>query len=172
MNSQPLKLLALSGSLRERSSNLSLLRAAQQLAPATIEIEIYDRIGELPHFNPDLDEDNPPDAVAHFRAALEKAAGVIICTPEYAHGLPGSFKNALDWTVSSGNWMEKPTLILKSSRSNWAHDSLVEILTTIMAPLSVAPVELSGNKMDTAAMLADAKIAATLRAALEHFTVK
>ena len=164
-----IQILAISGSLRAQSSNSSILRAAQKLAPGGVEITLFETLGDLPHFNPDLDTETPPATVARFRAQLEKADGVLICTPEYAHGLPGSFKNALDWTVSSGDWMEKPALILKSSRSNWAHDSLVEILTTIMAKVSVCEVYLPGNAMNETAMLGDEKIAGVLRAALEKW---
>ncbi|PQV64270.1 NAD(P)H-dependent FMN reductase [Abditibacterium utsteinense] len=167
-----LQILAISGSLRAQSSNTSILRATQKMMESEVEIALFETIGDLPHFNPDLDTETPPASVAEFRAQLENADGILICTPEYAHGLPGSFKNALDWTVSSGQWMEKPTLILKSSRSHFAHDSLVEILTTIMAKISVCEVFLSGNKMDEAAMLRDEIIAVTLRAALDDFAAQ
>lgn len=167
-----MKILALSGSLRAQSSNSRLLRVARKLAPNALEITFYQGLGELPHFNPDLDTETPPPNVAAFRAGLDGADGLVICTPEYAHGLPGTFKNALDWTVSSGNWMEKPVLILKSSRSNHAHDSLLEILTTIMAQTRVCEVFLTGNGVDETALLADGKIAATLRNALTDFAAQ
>jgi len=95
--------LALSGSLRGDSSNGALLRAALALAPSTLAIT-YDTqsIAALPHFNPDLDTAEPPAAVRAFRERLGAAEGVIICSPEYAHGVPGALKNALDWIVSSG----------------------------------------------------------------------
>lgn len=166
-----MKILALCGSLRAQSSNRSVLLAAQKIVAGETQI-VFLEIGDLPHFNPDLDGETSPEKVAEFRAQLNAADGVLMSTPEYAHGLPGTFKNALDWTVSSGEWMEKPTLILKTSRSHFAHDSLVEILTTIMAKISVCAIELSGNKMDAAAMLGDEKIAATLRAALDDFAAQ
>ncbi len=170
------KILALCGSLRAQSSNARLLHVAQKLAPAGVQITLFEGLGELPHFNPDLDTDldtdESPASVADFRAQLRNANGILICTPEYAHGLPGSFKNALDWTVSSGEWMEKPTLILKSSRSNFAHDSLVEVLTTIMAKIRVCEVFLTGNGMDETAMLADETLAATLRGGLADFAAQ
>jgi len=157
------QILAISGSLRSRSSNLSLLKAAQQLAPENFQISFYGGLSQLPHFNPDCDTETPPVAVADLRAWLRASDGVIICTPEYAHGLPGTLKNALDWTVSSGEWMEKPVLILNASPvSHFAHDSLVEILTTIMARTISHRIGLSGNKMDELAMLDNTEITSKL----------
>src|SRR4051794_17451133 len=86
-------LLAISGSLRSASSNVSLLRAAQQLAPEGVRIEQYERIGELPHFNPDLMEQLPAP-VADLFALVGRVDGLLISCPEYARGIPGSFKNA------------------------------------------------------------------------------
>ena len=70
---------------------------------------IYDRLGELPHFNPDLDDDDCRTIVTDWRDRLKECDGVLFCTPEYAHGVPGVLKNALDWIVSSGEFMYKPT---------------------------------------------------------------
>jgi NAD(P)H-dependent FMN reductase len=99
--------------------------------------ELFRGIADLPHFNPDIDreEDVPPPAVAAWRAAIRGADGVIISCPEYAHGLPGSFKNALDWLVSSGEFMEKPTLLLNASPSGgqFAQSALAETLRMIGA---------------------------------------
>ncbi|MFN2375269.1 MAG: NADPH-dependent FMN reductase [Candidatus Binatia bacterium] len=108
-------ILAISGSLKATSTNSALLRAAAALAPATMSFSFYDRqIGELPHFQPDLDEEGsiPPPAVADFRAQLARADGLLISCPEYAHGVPGAFKNALDWVVSSSEVTGKPTVLL------------------------------------------------------------
>ena len=166
---KPCQILAISGSLRSRSSNLSLLKAAKQLAPENFQITFYDGMGQLPHFNPDQDTETPPVAVADFRAWLRASDAVIICTPEYAHGLPGTLKNALDWTVSSGEWMEKPVLILNASPiSHFAHDSLVEILTTIMAKTISHRIGLSGNKMDEQGMLENSEIVRKLSEALDE----
>src|SRR6266436_2511866 len=102
-----MQLLALSGSLRGASTNTTLLKAAAALAPGDVTLHIYDGLGDLPHFNPDLDKDPPHAAVDEFRFHLRKSAGVIISTPEYAHGVPGVLKNALDWLVASGELYEK-----------------------------------------------------------------
>lgn len=107
--------------------------------------EFFRGIADLPHFNPDIDreEDVPPLAVAAWRAAIRDADGIVISCPEYAHGLPGSFKNALDWLVSSGEFMEKPTLLLNASPSGgqFAQSALAETLRMIGAiVLEASPV--------------------------------
>src|SRR5438445_7359837 len=127
-----MKIVAICGSLRARSSNLALLKAAAKIAP---EVTIYDGLASLPHFNPDDDEDGatPPPAVAELRTSLAAADGILISTPEYAHGLPGSLKNALDWLVSDGALVDKPVAILSASPTGgqFAQASLVETLRTI-----------------------------------------
>ena len=108
--------LAISGSLRSGSSNTILLRAAAELAPRGLSVAFYEGLGELPHFNPDLDDEaNPPPQVREFRDALRAADGVMICSPEYAHGVPGSLKNALDWVVGSGELSGKPVALINAS---------------------------------------------------------
>jgi len=110
-----MRILAISGSLKPSSTNSALLRAAAALAPTGTTFDYFDRqIGELPHFRADLDEEGsvPPPEVAAFRALLARADGVLISCPEYAHGVPGSFKNALDWIVSSGEFTDKPVALL------------------------------------------------------------
>lgn len=108
-------ILSLSGSLQARSSNTALLRAASAIAPPGVEVEVYPSIGVLPHFNADLDIEEAPAAVSDFRARLGACRGLLIATPEYAHGAPGVLKNALDWIVSSGELMGKPVALLSSS---------------------------------------------------------
>jgi chromate reductase, NAD(P)H dehydrogenase (quinone) len=131
------KILAISGSLRATSSNTSLLRAMVELAPAQIQVSIYDGIGELPHFNPELDGDRALFSVRDWRSQLQAADGVVFCTPEYAHGIPGVLKNALDWIVSSGEFMHKPTGVISASPSpdggEKANAALVQTLRVMMA---------------------------------------
>jgi chromate reductase len=101
-----MRILALSGSIRSKSTNRSILLAAKSLAPQGVEIVLFDEIDKLPHFNPDLDHENPPIMVGAFRRALRDSKALIISTPEYAHGIPGVLKNALDWLVSSPEMIE------------------------------------------------------------------
>ena len=91
-----MRILAISGSLRPASLNTSLVRAAAHLAPPDSDFTVYTGMGNLPHFSPELDTDPPLPAVADLRAQLAAADLVLICTPEYAHGMPGSLKNLLD----------------------------------------------------------------------------
>jgi chromate reductase, NAD(P)H dehydrogenase (quinone) len=98
---KPFKILAISGSLRLESANTAILKAAQQLAPTHLEIVLFEGLAELLHFNSDL-ELEPPTSVLEFQQLLQSSSAVIISSPEYAHGVPGSLKNALDWLVGSG----------------------------------------------------------------------
>ncbi|GAA2026088.1 NADPH-dependent FMN reductase [Catenulispora yoronensis] len=91
-----IKILAISGSLRKASSNTALLRAAKQLAPEGVEIEIYEALGQLPHYDQDLEGDVPANVV-ELRQRIAEADGVLIATPEYNYSVPGVLKNALDW---------------------------------------------------------------------------
>ena len=94
-------------------------------------------MGDLPHFSPDIDVEDAPPSVAALRRQLQEADGVLICTPEYAYGVPGSLKNALDWTVSSGDFVGKPVVVLSASPSmmggDKAHASLLLTLTALSA---------------------------------------
>lgn len=102
-------ILLISGSLRAKSSNSALLRTAATLTPDGFRGVPYDGMGELPHFNPDDDHDPLPQAVSDLRQQIDTAAALLICTPEYAGALPGSFKNVLDWTVGGVEIGDKPT---------------------------------------------------------------
>jgi len=129
------RVVTICGSLRAESSNAALLRAVTALMPEGVEVVPFGGMGELPHFNPDLDDVGaaPPPEVARLRALLIGADGIVVSTPEYAHGLPGSFKNMLDWLVSTGELVDKPVAVLNASPSGaqYAQASLVEILRTM-----------------------------------------
>ncbi|WP_371481848.1 NADPH-dependent FMN reductase [Kitasatospora sp. NBC_00315] len=100
--------LLLSGSLRAGSSNEAVLRTAVEVAPEGVTTTRYEGLAALPHFNPDEDTDPLPAPVAALREALAVADAVLVCTPEYAGTLPGSFKNLLDWTVGGTEISDKP----------------------------------------------------------------
>ena len=122
-----MKILAISGSLRASSSNTVMLRAAAALAPSTVKFTLFDGIGNLPHFNPDIDGETVSPFVTDFRAALHTADAVIFSVPEYAHGVPGVLKNALDWVVGSGELAGKPVALFNpSARGTYAQASLSE----------------------------------------------
>lgn len=131
------KILALSGSTRENSTNLNLIKAIAGLTKEKFDVTIFDGLTEIPHFNPDLDTDNPPKRIIDFRKRLKDADGILICTPEYAMGVPGTLKNAIDWTVSSMEFSKKPTaLITASSQGEKGHASLLETLKVIEADIT------------------------------------
>jgi chromate reductase, NAD(P)H dehydrogenase (quinone) len=163
--------LAISGSLRAASSNSALLGAAVRLAPSTVEISIYRGLAEIPAFNPDLDGDSAPEAVARFRAALHSCDAVMISSPEYAHGVPGALKNALDWVVSSGELVNKPiALINASGRATHAWASLAETLSMMSAQVIVEAsitIPLDGRGLDANGILYDADLSTALRSAIE-----
>src|SRR2546430_802254 len=107
-------MLGISGSLRAVSSNTSVLQAIAAVAPAGVAITVYDRLADLPPFNPDLDRegDAPPAIVLDLRARIGAADALVISSPEYAHGVPGVLKNALDWLVSSLEFPGKPVALI------------------------------------------------------------
>jgi len=129
------KIIAISGSLRERSSNAALLRAAVRVAPDGVDVELYRGLGELPHFNPDLDAEGmePPPAVAKLRDVLMSGDAVLISSPEYAHGVPGALKNLLDWLVSTGELVDMPVALWNAAPAGgtYAQTALVETLRTM-----------------------------------------
>jgi chromate reductase, NAD(P)H dehydrogenase (quinone) len=135
--SDKIKILAISGSTRTSSSNLSIIKAIAGLTSETFSVTIFDGLSELPHFNPDLDNENPPAQVTEFRRQLREADGILICTPEYAIGVPGTLKNAIDWTVSSMEFSQKPVALITGSLSGEkAHKSLLETLLIIEARIT------------------------------------
>ncbi len=168
-----LQILAISGSLRATSLNTALLRAAIQLAPEKIEITLYQGLGELPHFNLDL-EDTFLSSVTSYREALQKSDGVLISSPEYAHGMPGVLKNALDWVVGSGEFVRKPVALFNGSpRATYAQASLIEVLTTMDACMIQAAsitLPLLGSGLDETGIVAHAEFADALRLAVASFS--
>jgi NAD(P)H-dependent FMN reductase len=131
------KILAICGSTRSESANLHIIRAVQKMAPHDFSFEIYNELAGLPHFNPDLDNDNPPAIVGLFRDKILKADGILICTPEYVFSVPGSLKNALEWAGSTTVFSDKPVAIITASTlGEKAHESLQLIMRTIGAKMN------------------------------------
>ncbi|MFI8962583.1 NADPH-dependent FMN reductase [Streptomyces sp. NPDC053493] len=131
MSTSPVILL-LSGSLRAASTNEAVLRTAHALAPsAGVEAVHYAGLARLPHFNPDDDTDPLPAPVAELRAAIDRAAGILICTPEYAGSLPGSFKNLLDWTVGGTEVNDKPVAWINAATQGRGHGAEAALRTVL-----------------------------------------
>ena len=160
-----MRVLALSGSLRTVSINSAFLRAVAQLAPADMEVLVYPALGELPLFNPDLDADLPL-AVRQFQQQVAHADALLIASPEYAHGVTGVMKNALDWLVSFEPFADKPVAVINTSpRAHHADEALRETLRTMSANLIEAAsvtVPLLGAKLDTAGMVSHPEISTTI----------
>jgi NAD(P)H-dependent FMN reductase len=97
-----MRILAICGSLQARSGNLTLLSTAAASAPSGVEIVLFTGLGDLPHFNPDLEADGPPESVTRWRQAIAESDAVLIASPEYGFSLPGVLKNAIDWAIGSG----------------------------------------------------------------------
>lgn len=164
------RILAISGSLRAASSNTALLRAAARLASQGVEVVVYERLSCLPHFNPDLDDldrEIAPLEVVDFRSQLDASDSVLISSPEYAHGVPGTLKNAIDWVVSSGQIYEKPVALLNASMSaTHAYASLTEILTTADADIiqeASVRVGLPTNRIGEDDIVSDPQLSGVLR---------
>ncbi|MBC7922403.1 MAG: NAD(P)H-dependent oxidoreductase [Ferruginibacter sp.] len=169
-----MRILAISGSLRADSSNSALVRAAATLAPPSMVITFYDGLADLPHFSPERDGNHAPASVRELRGLLQSADGVLICTPEYAYGMPGALKNALDWTVSTGEFHDKPVAAMSASPSatggEKAHASLRLTLTALAAQIvegAALTVPFVRTKLDADGTVSDPATARALRSALE-----
>lgn len=124
-------ILAVSGSLRATSSNTIILKAVQKIVPAHIDFILYEDMASLPAFDDSME---PSSSVIDWRNQLAQADGVFICSPEYAFGIPGALKNAMDWTVGSGELVNKPlALITAATGGDKAHAAWLQIFTALSA---------------------------------------
>lgn len=169
---RPFRLLTVSGSLRRASTNTAALEALAALAPGDIEVRPYRGLAELPAFNPDDDKEGatPPAPVRVLRDAVAACDGIFIATPEYAHGVPGALKNALDWLVASELFPGKPVALINCApRAFHAQAALREILATMAArliPEAFVTLSLTGKTVDAQTILGDRRCVSTLREAL------
>lgn len=139
---QPLQLIAFSGSLRAASCNTALLRAVQSLAPESIRVTLFTELAQVPPFNPDIDIESIP-LLATLRDRIIAADGVLIASPEYAHGISGVMKNLLDWLVNTPAFVDKPVATLNASpRAQHAFAAQKEILT-MMSARWIAPASIT-----------------------------
>lgn len=127
-----MNVLAISGSLRQVSLNTKLLRHAAMHAPDGVSITVFDGLQDLPLFNPDITE--PPAAVDGLYQAIVRNDVLLIASPEYAHGITGAMKNALDWMVGNDSFVDKPVVLWNASpRAHHAYDALLETVRTMSA---------------------------------------
>jgi len=167
------RLLAVSGSLRAVSTNAALLKAAMLLQPADMEIEFWRGLATLPHFNPDDDVEPLPRAVAAWRAKVAAADGLLISSPEYARGIPGSLKNALDWLVSGPEHPGKPVAFFHASERGVASQAalrlVLETMGTRIVDSACITINLLGSEKDAATVAANPDYAAKIKTALKAF---
>lgn len=134
MPSQKIKIFAINGSTRKDSSNFKILKYISDNIRQDFEIEIFSALDQLPHFNPDLDQEPLPEKVMQFRNKINDADGILICTPEYVFSLPGTLKNALEWCVSTTIFSGKKSgLITASASGEMGHEQLLLIMKTLEA---------------------------------------
>ena len=129
------RIFAISGSTRSQSANLKLLHLIADWVEDRYDVEIFEGIAQLPHFNPDVDKDEAPLEVQALRTKISEADAVLICTPEYVFSLPGSLKNALEWMVSTTILSDKPTgLITASASGNCCRSGKPDNTTRVGSP--------------------------------------
>lgn len=167
-----MKILALSGSLRQKSYNTAVLEALSQVAPDDVEVSVFYSISDLPLFNPDLEEGRIP-AIERLKDSLRSSAGLVIASPEYAHGISGVMKNALDWLVSGEEFVYMPVMLINTSpRAHHAQDALREVITTMCGSLienACLALPLLGSDLDAAGILKNAELQALLESHLRAF---
>jgi len=122
------------GSASRDSANQKLVESFGNLSKDAFNLTIYNDLKSLPHFDPELSTDNPPQQIIEFRNAIDKADGVLICTPEYVFSIPSGLKNALEWCVSTTVFSDKPVGIITASLDGQkGHQELQLIMKTMMA---------------------------------------
>jgi chromate reductase len=170
-NNRPVRMLAISGSLRQGSSNTALIEAAARLARSPVHIAVFYGLAAIPPFNPDLDEAGTPGVVSGFRSLAAACDALMISSPEYAHGVPGVVKNALDWLVGSGELVGKPVALLNAStRATRAWASLAETLTVMSARVILdasLTIPVQGQGVDASGIVTDTGLSRLLRSAIE-----
>ena len=166
-----LTFLTICGSLRAKSSNAALLDAVSLLAPTGVVVERYEDLAALPAFNPDDDVEPAPATVSALRERIATADAIVISSPEYAHGVPGALKNALDWLVSGVEIYQKPIALLNPSPgSRFAHPQLIETLRTMSAAVvddACITLPITGRRLDAKGIATDAELSSAIRVALD-----
>jgi chromate reductase len=176
---EPIRVLAIPGSLRRASHNRALLRAAAQLAPAGVEIELYDGLAEVPHFNEDDEGPATPAAVLDLRARIGAADALLVATPEYNHSVPGALKDAIDWAsrpYGVSALVGRPAAVMGASPSpfgaTWAQAELRKVLAASGALVLDRELAIGriGERFDADGALVDDDARERLRDHLEALT--
>jgi len=166
-------IIAISGSLRQGSSNHAILQFLGSMAPAGVQYSIYNELAQIPPFDPGLDNDAPPIHVTALRDLLTNADGVIICTPEYAFGVPGQLKNMLDWLVSGSTLVDKPVALITASLGGEnAHASLLLTLGALSANVAedaTLLIQFIRSKVNATGEVTDTDVAKNLQHLMANF---
>ncbi|GAB3023593.1 NADPH-dependent FMN reductase [Bowmanella dokdonensis] len=169
---QNMTLLAIAGSLRAASFNKAAVEAMSELAPPGVRVQVYPGLAQLPLFNPDLDE-SALAPVMHLKQCLAAADGLIIASPEYAHGISGVMKNALDWLVAGEEFISMPVALINTSpRATHAQAALREVVTTMSGRIvdrACVSIPLLGTSMTCQDIVATPALAGPLNQALTAF---
>ena len=115
--SQKKNILAIVGSAGRNSANLKLVEIFADIVKDDFDVNVYNRLKSLPHFDPELSLENPPEEIVELRNNIENADGVLICTPEYVFSIPSGLKNAIEWCVASTVFSDKPVGLITASAS-------------------------------------------------------
>jgi chromate reductase len=169
-----MRILALSGSLRRKSFNTALAYAARELAPDGVEVEVYDGLGLIPHYDQDLDHEDveTPESVADLRRRIEEADALLVITPEYNGSITGVLKNAIDWASARhrGSWLRNKTVAVAGATTGqygaiWAQQDLKRVLGIAGARVvgGELPVATAHEKFDAHGRLVDRLLADRLR---------
>jgi NAD(P)H-dependent FMN reductase len=171
------RVLLVSGSVRDGSTNTAVLRTAQALAPPGVEAVLYEGILSLPHFNPDDDAEGQavPAPVAEMRARMHAADALLICTPEYAGAMPGVLKTLLEWTIGDASTYGKPVAWINASSPAAptggadAHESLEKVLRYAGADIvseACIRIELTRAQVGASGLIEDEDLRARIAHAL------
>jgi chromate reductase len=173
------RLLLVSGSVRDGSTNTAVLRTVREIAPPDVEAVLFDGILGLPHFNPDDDAEGAqvPDAVAQMRTEMHRADAVLVCTPEYAGAMPAVLKNLLEWTIGDASTYGKPVAWINASSPAAptggadAHESLEKVLRYAHADIvgdACIRIELTRRQVGESGLVEDEAARRAIAAALSR----
>lgn len=130
-------IFVLIGSASQNSANQKIIDNLTKLMQVNFHFMVCPDLKTLPHFDPELSSSNPPEQIIQLRNKIEKADGVLICTPEYIFSIPSGLKNVIEWCIATTVFSDKPTgLITASASGEKAHEELQLIMKTAMAKLS------------------------------------
>src|SRR5437870_990608 len=171
-----MKILAISGSLRDDSYNTKLLRAAAELVHEEVEIDLWEGLKAVPPYDEDDDHDPAPAAVSRLREAIAGADGVLFATPEYNSSIPGVLKNAVDWAsrpIATNSFRNKPVAVIGASTGMfgavWAQAELRKVLAATGARVAEAELAVghAQTRFDEQGRLADHEIREQLQEVVE-----